>query len=90
MPVKDNPEAKTCPVCREDFEEFYSEDANPERDDGGLWYFRNAVASDGFNYHRQCLQDKTLNESLEQSVNEEVSKISESTENAESESGRYF
>jgi hypothetical protein len=52
--VRDNPDGKTCRVCNEDFEEFYAEDQ--DRDDGGRWYFRNAVASDGFNYHPQCLQ----------------------------------
>jgi hypothetical protein len=58
--VRENPDGKACPVCREEFEEFYSEDINPERDDGGLWYFRNAIMSDGSNYHPQCLQVSML------------------------------
>ena len=68
VPVRQNPDSKTCPICHEDFEEFYSEDVNPEKDDGGLWYFRNAVVNDGVNYHPQCLQDKKSNESLDQSA----------------------
>ncbi len=68
VPVTSDKENKTCPICHEDFEEFYTEDNNPEKDDGGLWYYRNAVVSDSRNYHPQCLQDKTLNEGLEMSA----------------------
>ncbi len=68
VPVTSDKENKTCPICHEDFEEFYTEDNNPEKDDGGLWYYRNAVVSDSRNYHPQCLQDKTLNEGLEMTV----------------------
>ena len=65
VPVGSDKENKKCPICDEDFEEFYTEDNNPEKDDGGLWYYRNAVVSDSRNYHPQCLQDKTVNEGLE-------------------------
>ena len=65
-------------MCHEDFEEFYSEEA--ERDDGGLWYFRNVVSSDGSNYHPQCLQDKTLNERLDQADDQQDSKVDETNE----------
>ena len=87
VPVRQNPDSKTCPICFEDFEEFYFEDANPEKDDEGLWYFRNAVVNDGVNYHRQCLQDKKLNESLDQSamVEDDPSQLQQQPQEGEEE-----
>lgn len=69
IPLTDTKEVKSCPVCREDFDQFFKQGDNDEE---GGWYVHNAVLEDGVMYHPECLKDKDhLNNSIaESSINE--------------------
>jgi len=71
VPKSTNPSENRCPVCKEDFIEFYK-DENPddEDDDGGRYHLQNAIRPQGPGtkaYHPQCLVDANKQISVDES-----------------------
>ena len=56
--------AVQCPVCNEEFEQFFKQDGTDDDDSDGRWHYRNAVRpveGGGALYHPQCYQDYKTN-----------------------------
>jgi len=79
LPVGDKKTLEKCPVCMEEFDQFYKQGENDEE---GGWYVHNAVLEDGVVFHPECLKDKdkgldistadsSVNEALESMDTEE-------------------
>ena len=78
----------TCPICREEFEQFFKQDsvdtpkvgAPPTEDDEG-WHYRNAVRMEGIVYHPQCHQDQKKHlDRLDSSVMSEATETEDESE----------
>eukprot|EP00096_Caligus_rogercresseyi_P003843 TRINITY_DN1758_c0_g1_i10.p1 TRINITY_DN1758_c0_g1~~TRINITY_DN1758_c0_g1_i10.p1 ORF type:complete len:698 (+),score=329.85 TRINITY_DN1758_c0_g1_i10:464-2557(+) len=85
VPARKSTEENTCPVCKEEFEEFYKDDT----DEDGKWLLYNAVPGEnGGIYHPQCLQDLSVDKSspledeeeMDSNLNESTSSVKEETE----------
>merc|ERR1719195_1054029 len=67
VPVGDGQKNTACPVCREDFDQFYKQSGEGVEEEG--WYFHNAMIHDGVIYHPECFKDLEKNgECLETSM----------------------
>lgn len=56
VPANKDPEMNKCPVCFEDFEQFFKEE---DGEDGGQWHLKNAILDpNGQAYHPQCYEDR--------------------------------
>jgi len=51
-----------CPVCREEFDQFYKQAEGVEE---GGWYLHNAMRHEGVLYHPECFKDMEKNTSME-------------------------
>ena len=90
VPVQDN-DAGTCPICREEFEQFFKQDAMDtpkagatDDDHDARWHYRNAIrVEDGTVYHPACYQDQK--KSLERMDSSAMSEATETEDESEAE-----
>lgn len=87
--VREGDNASVCPVCREEFDQFYKQGDGSEE---GGWYLHNAVRHDGVLYHPECHKDMdkvgqvdtsvdTTIETMDTTETEQKADLDESIEN---------
>jgi len=54
--VSKGEEVGVCPVCREEFDQFYNQGGKAGEEEG--WYLHNAMKHEGIIYHPECFKDK--------------------------------
>ena len=61
----------TCPICREDFDQFFKQKLDNSADDG-CWHHANAVKVDDKVYHPACYKDFEAQGKVDQVLHQEV------------------
>ncbi|CAB4069141.1 PCF11 [Lepeophtheirus salmonis] len=64
VPASQVKEENTCPICKEEFEQFYKDDT----DEDGKWLLYNAIQQEDRVFHPQCYQDFTEDRNLNSST----------------------
>jgi len=59
VPVGDGKKNSACPVCREDFDQFFKQSGEGVEEEG--WYYHNAMLHEGVLYHPECFKDLEKN-----------------------------